>query len=79
MSSLPTSWNFGKLGKEDDLQLDDDHRVQQQHGGTFTPVKDSPNTEKFTGVSIKQVPKEIDSGEILEFLIKCGLPESKAL
>ena len=67
-----------QLGKEDDLQLDDDHRVQQQHGGTFTPVKDSPNTEKFTGVSIKQVPKEIDSGEILEFLIKCGLPESKA-
>ena len=62
---------------EDGLQLDEDQRVHEQHGGTFTPVKVSPNTEKFTGVSIRQFPKESDNGEIIEFLIKCGLPESK--
>ena len=52
--------------------------TDQQDGGIFTPAKtSSPNIEKFTGVSIKQFPKEIDHGEIIEFIINCGLPEGK--
>ena len=48
---------------------------EQQDCGVLTPAKTpSPNTEKFTGVSIKQFPKDIDHGEIIEFVINCGLP-----
>ena len=48
---------------------------EQQDCGVFTPAKTpSPNTEKFTGVSIKQFPKDIDHGEIIEFVVNCGLP-----
>ena len=55
-----------------------DLAANQQEGGVFTPVKTaSPNTGKITGISVKQFPKETDHGEILEFLVKCGLPEGK--
>ena len=37
----------------------------------------SENTKKFTGVSVKTFPKEVDTGEIIDFLVKAGLPESK--
>ena len=47
-------------------------------GETFTPAKPvSDVVNKFTGVSIKQFPKDCDNGEIMEFLIKSGLPENK--
>ena len=36
----------------------------------------SSDTEKFAGVSIKQFPKGTDQGLIMEFFMKCGLPES---
>ena len=67
-----------QLSEEDSHALDVDPIVHQQTGGTFTPAKVSPNTEKFTGVSIKQFPKEVDSGEVIEFIIKAGLSQSKA-
>ena len=44
----------------------------------FTPPKvQSFPLEKFTGVSIKRFPKDVDNGDILEFLITHGLPEDK--
>ena len=50
----------------------------QQVGGTFTPVKyDQSNSEKFTGVSVKSFPKDMDHGDIMDFLVKSGLPDSK--
>ena len=68
-----------QLGEEDsNPDLEEDPTVQQQTGGAFTPVKDFTYTDKFSGVSIKQFPKEVDKGEIIEFIIKAGLPESKA-
>ena len=33
------------------------------------------NPEKHGGVSTRQFPKETDSGEIMELLVKSGLPE----
>ena len=67
-----------QLCEDDSLDIDVDQPVQPGlHGETFTPPKVSLNTAKFTGVSVKQFPKDIDSGEIIEFLIECGLPESK--
>ena len=51
--------------------------LHQQEGGNFTPTKVSTNPEKYSGVSIKTFPKGIDDGLIMEFLIKCGLPEPK--
>ena len=32
--------------------------------------------EKFSGVNIKQLPKNVDTGEVMEFLVRSGLPES---
>ena len=44
----------------------------------FTPAKQASDPDKFSGISIKQLPKETDHGDIMEFLIKAGLPESKS-
>ena len=65
---------------DEDINLDIETGadINQQEGGVFTPAKEvSPNTERFTGVSVKTFPREADHGEIIEFLIKCGLPENK--
>ena len=49
-----------------------------QEGGIFTPVKyPEENVEKYAGVRIKQFPKDMDDGEIIEFLCRLGLPEAK--
>ena len=47
-----------------------------QKVGTFTPEKQVTEPEKFSGVNIKQFPKDADHGEIIEFLVKAGLPET---
>ena len=49
----------------------------QQNGGLFTPAKLPSATEKFSGVCIKQLPKETDHGDVMEFLVRSGLPEEK--
>ena len=44
----------------------------------FTPPKvQAFPLENFTGVSIKRFPRDIDNGDILEFLLTNGLPEDK--
>lgn len=55
----------------------DDGPVLQQDGGNFTPSKAPSDAEKFTGVSLKQFPRDTDHGEIIELLVNSGLPESK--
>ena len=40
----------------------------------FTPVKVVTEPEKFTGVIVKQFPKGADSGDIMDFLVRAGLP-----
>ena len=58
--------------------LDSESSIPQQTGGSFTPKKGPEEVaEKFTGVSINRFPRSADHGEIMEFLVKCGLPESK--
>ena len=47
-----------------------------QKVGAFTPEKQVTEPEKFSGVNIKQFPKETDHGEIMEFLVKAGLPDN---
>ena len=55
---------------------DEDDSVTEKVGGTFTPDKKVSLPGSFGGVSIRQFPKKTDSGEIMEFLILAGLPES---
>ena len=47
--------------------------VDQQDGGIFTPVKAEVDSNKFTGVSIRGIPKGTDEGEVIELLVKSGL------
>ena len=47
----------------------------QQVGAKFTPPKKVAEPEKYSGVNIKQFPKETDHGDILEYLVSSGLPE----
>ena len=47
--------------------------VDQQDGGIFTPVKAQTDSKKFTGISIKGIPKGTDEGEVVELLVKSGL------
>ena len=60
----------------DDHGDHEDAQVTEQAGGEFTPVKAAALSCNFGGVSIRQFPKETDSGEIMEFLVSNGLPES---
>ena len=54
-----------------------DDAIQKQAGGSFTPPKVHViDTGKFRGVVIKQFPKNVDQGQVIEFLVKSGLPES---
>ena len=46
-------------------------------GGAFTPAKLANNSKKYKGVSIKQFPKDLDHGAIIEFLVQSGLPGDK--
>ena len=43
----------------------------------FTPVKARVDDAVFAGVHIKQLPREYDQGEVIEFLCRSGLPENK--
>ena len=43
----------------------------------FTPTKCSTSTEKFSGVSIRNLPNDADHGEVVELLVKLGLPENR--
>ena len=64
---------------KDTMQLteDGDGELVTQEGGDFTPIKATSSTEKFTGVSLKNIPRDTDHGLIVELLIQSGLPESK--
>ena len=62
--------------------VDDDTEPNQlEHsekaGDGFTPHKPPSEPTKFTGVSVKNIPKEADPGEVVEFLVMSGLPEAK--
>ena len=51
--------------------------VKQQDGGSFTPHKGPvPDIAKYTGVSVKQFPKDLDHGRVVEFLVASGIPEN---
>ena len=55
--------------------INDEHEMQD--GGLFTPHKlPSHDPSKFGGVSVKMIPKETDHGEVIDFLINAGLPET---
>ena len=56
---------------------EEDTSATQQIGGTFTPVKCSSSPSKFAGISIKRIPKDVDHGDVLEFIIASGLPPDK--
>ena len=71
-------------GEIETAALYDDHgegviegggQVEPQTGGGFTPVKVFSDPAKFTGVLVKQFPKDVDNGSIMEFLVESGLPE----
>ena len=59
-----------------DSDLDDEH-YSCQVGGFFTSAKSIVENESvFSGVIIRSFRKEIDNGEIVEFLMQMGLSVS---
>ena len=60
--------------EHNDLHEEGEGSVQQEGGG-FTPQKQVSNPEKFSGVTVKRFPKDIDNGDIMELLLSAGLPE----
>ena len=59
------------------VQEEDDEQPVSQDGGEFTPQKLFSDRDKFTGVVVKNIPKEADHGEVVEYLVQSGLPECK--
>ena len=56
----------------------DDFGDHSEHPSTdFTPTKSLSNPARYSGVSIRQFPKDTDTGEIMELLIQSGLPETQ--
>ena len=46
-------------------------------GEEFTPSKVTSDPDKFSGVRIKNIPKDVDHGRIVELLVQSGLPDEK--
>ena len=55
---------------------DQEPPVTEKLGGNFTPVKQVSLSDSFGGVSIRQFPKDTDPGDIMDFLVTSGLPET---
>ena len=69
----PDNVNLSEI-EANDTKLEE---LVHQEGGSFIPPKVHPlDTSKFTGVTIKQLPRDADQGEVVEFLINCGLSEN---
>ena len=49
----------------------------QETTAGFSPEKQVSDSSKFSGVCIKHFPRDADHGDIMEYLVKAGLPESK--
>ena len=60
---------------DEDTEYEESSHNQKQIGGTFTPPQKMSEPEKFSGVSIKQIPRDTDHGDVMEFLIEAGLPD----
>ena len=60
---------------DEDTEYEESGHNQKQIGGTFTPPQKMSEPEKFSGVSIKQIPRDTDHGDVMEFLIEAGLPD----
>ena len=61
---------------DEHTEYEESGNIQQQMGGIFTPPKKVSQPEKFSGVSIKQIPRDTDHGDIMEFLVGAGLPDN---
>ena len=61
---------------DDHGEADDGQDLVTQAGGPFSPDIRRSEPEKFGGVSIKHFPRDTDTGEIIEYLVNAGLPES---
>ena len=60
----------------DEIENDSSYDIIKEDN--FTPVKPVTDVvDRYSGVSIRQFPKDCDNGEIMEFLIKSGLPEDR--
>ena len=75
-------WNkIGYTPHRDEEAIDDleaEESFVQQEGGHFTPRKaPMDNTEKFAGVCLKTFPREVEENQIVDLLIKAGLPADK--
>ena len=72
-------WNkIGYSPQNADLSNDiNEDQEMEQHVQAFTPQKTERSKEVYAGVNIRQFPKEYDQGEVMEFLCRSGLPETK--
>ena len=60
-----------------ELNADTDTEHSNQEFQQFTPVKTTfQDSSKFTGIRVSSFPRDTDHGQIVEFLISSGLPES---
>ena len=66
---------IGYSPNSSDTVEESDDDINLQIGGQFTPVKLMSSPERFGGVCIKKFPKDVDHGELLEYLINEGVPE----
>ena len=56
----------------DDPEIEREKQVE-----AFTPEKVERTKEVYAGVNIRQFPRDFDEGEVMEFLCRSGLPETK--
>ena len=77
ISSLWNEIGYSPHSEASILEETDGEYVDKQIGGFFTPQKVVSSPEKYVGVCIKNLPKDLDHGELVELLIETGLPEEK--
>ena len=67
---------IGYSPQNSETAVDDIEDLGEEAHDAFTPAK-LPAEHVFGGITIKHIPKETDSGEVIEFLCKNGLPADK--
>ena len=61
-----------------ELAIDEEDATVEQVFEAFSPVKVTSMDEgKYAGVTIRQFPRGVDHGEVIEFLCNSGLPGEK--
>ena len=74
---IANMWRKIGYSPEDSSLEGKESYIEQQIGGEYTPIKVVSSPNRFSGISLKNLPKEHDYAKVVELLVESGLPENR--